>query len=131
MYFMLNVQYDISYRGQLEERLPRQQGKVYSHSFDVACHLPINIGVKSQRFKKLSFLVLELQRKTQGGGSKSPPLPNIPYRVKLQSSAFSFLFFFCFGFVLFFFCLTDLPEFNLICSLWYVSIALRSNCCHV
>ena len=50
----------------LRKRFPWQQGKVYSQSFDSAM-LPVNTEVTSLSFKKISFVVLELLRKTLEG----------------------------------------------------------------
>ena len=51
----------------LRKWFPWQQGKVYFHgnkeSFD-SDMLPNNIGKNSRSFKKISFVVLELLRKT-------------------------------------------------------------------
>ena len=46
---------------------PWQQRKVYTQKFEFEM-LSINIGEKSQSFKQISFMGLELLRKKFGGG---------------------------------------------------------------
>ena len=72
----------------METSFPSQQVKVYPQTFGFET-FSINIGEKSQIFKKITLVAPKLLRKNMGGGGGNEKHSPRPYRVNVQVQIFS------------------------------------------